>query len=39
MQERVDSLDVHSSYSHGFIVTFGRLIGFCIGFSPKIINH
>ncbi|MBA0785472.1 hypothetical protein Gotri_027509 [Gossypium trilobum] len=36
---RVDSSDVRSSYSHGSIVTSGRLIGFCIEFSPKIIRH
>ncbi|MBA0700555.1 hypothetical protein Goari_020507 [Gossypium aridum] len=36
---RVDSSDVHSSYSHGSTITFGRLIGFPIGSSPKIIHH
>ncbi|MBA0730615.1 hypothetical protein Golax_025882 [Gossypium laxum] len=36
---RVGLLDVHSSYSHGSIVTFGRLIRFYIGSSLKIIRH
>ncbi|MBA0872412.1 hypothetical protein Goshw_013179 [Gossypium schwendimanii] len=38
-RERVDSLDVRNFYSHGSIVTFGRLIRFHIGFSLKIIRH
>ncbi|MBA0843429.1 hypothetical protein Goarm_000619 [Gossypium armourianum] len=36
---KVDSSDVRSSYLHGSIVTSGRLIGFRIGFSLKIICH
>ncbi|MBA0754986.1 hypothetical protein Gogos_021139 [Gossypium gossypioides] len=36
---RVDSLDVRSSYSHGFTVTFGRLIRFHIESFLKIICH
>ncbi|MBA0879363.1 hypothetical protein Goshw_025269 [Gossypium schwendimanii] len=27
---------IRSSYSHGFTIIFGRLIGFCTGFSLKI---
>ncbi|MBA0670557.1 hypothetical protein Goklo_029129 [Gossypium klotzschianum] len=36
---RVDSLDLHCSYSHGSTGTFGRLIRFHIGSSLKIIRH
>ncbi|MBA0881492.1 hypothetical protein Goshw_022922, partial [Gossypium schwendimanii] len=36
---KASSLDVRSSYSYGFTVTFGRLIRFHIGFSLKIILH
>ncbi|MBA0731167.1 hypothetical protein Golax_022803 [Gossypium laxum] len=36
---RVGSLDVRSSYSHGFTITFGRLIRFHIRYSLKIIHH
>ncbi|MBA0783076.1 hypothetical protein Gotri_000854 [Gossypium trilobum] len=36
---RVDSSDVRNSYSHGSTVTFGRLIGFRIGSSPKTICY
>ncbi|MBA0634496.1 hypothetical protein Godav_005294 [Gossypium davidsonii] len=36
---RVDSSDMHNSYSHGSTVTSGRLIGFRIGSSPKTIRH
>ncbi|MBA0879137.1 hypothetical protein Goshw_008064 [Gossypium schwendimanii] len=38
-QERVDSLDVRSSYLHGSTVTFGKLIKSHIGFSLKVIHH
>ncbi|MFQ6654701.1 hypothetical protein Gotur_025581 [Gossypium turneri] len=36
---KVDSLDVHSYYSRGSIVIFGKLIRFHIGSSLKIIRH
>ncbi|MBA0881577.1 hypothetical protein Goshw_016161 [Gossypium schwendimanii] len=37
-QVRVDSLDLHSSYSHGSIVTFGRLIRFlCLEFGELLV--
>ncbi|MBA0638226.1 hypothetical protein Godav_005447 [Gossypium davidsonii] len=35
----VDLSDVRSFYLHGSIVTFGRLIRFHIGSSPKTILH
>ncbi|MBA0789150.1 hypothetical protein Gotri_025271 [Gossypium trilobum] len=38
-RERVDSLDLRSSYLHGFTVTFGRLIKFHIGSYMKVIHH
>ncbi|MBA0670272.1 hypothetical protein Goklo_028961 [Gossypium klotzschianum] len=37
-RERVDSLDVRSSYLHGSIVTFGRLIKFRIGICKRRIS-
>ncbi|MFQ6651543.1 hypothetical protein Gotur_023828 [Gossypium turneri] len=38
-RDRVDSLDVLSSYLPGFTVTFRRLTKFHIGFSLKVIHH
>ncbi|MBA0877875.1 hypothetical protein Goshw_007463 [Gossypium schwendimanii] len=39
-QSQIYSTDlIRGFYSHGFIVTFERLIGFHIGFSLKIIHH
>ncbi|MFQ6669019.1 hypothetical protein Gotur_034434 [Gossypium turneri] len=37
-RERVDSLDVRSSYLHGSTVTFGRLIKFHIGIYKRRIS-
>ncbi|MFQ6666498.1 hypothetical protein Gotur_032817 [Gossypium turneri] len=37
-RERVDSLDVLSSYLHGFTVTFGRLTNFYIEICKKRIS-
>ncbi|MFQ6669201.1 hypothetical protein Gotur_034547 [Gossypium turneri] len=36
---KVDLSDVHSYYSHGSTVIFGKLIRFYIGSSLKIICH
>ncbi|MFQ6655637.1 hypothetical protein Gotur_026106 [Gossypium turneri] len=36
--EKVDSLDVHSSYLHGSIIAFGRLIKFHIGICRRRIS-
>ncbi|MBA0672736.1 hypothetical protein Goklo_024154 [Gossypium klotzschianum] len=38
-RERVDLLDVRSSYLHGSTVTFRRLIKFHIGYFLKVIHH